>query len=130
MPVPITALYAALLGIVTLVLQMLVGRERLETDVSLYDGGHESLAVAIRRHANFTEHVPFALLLLALIELNGAPAGWLHALGAALLVARIIHPFGLRFHESRVPARFVGALATTLVTLLAIATALYQVLAR
>ena len=94
MPVPITALYAALLGLVMIVLQLLVGRQRLDTDVSLYDGGHPALAVAIRRHANWAEHVPFALILLALIELNGASAVWLHGLGATLLVARIVHPFG------------------------------------
>jgi uncharacterized membrane protein YecN with MAPEG domain len=128
MPVPVTALYAALLGLVTVALQLLVGRLRLDTDVSLHDGGHEALAVAIRRHANFAEHVPFALILLALIELNGAPAGWLHTLGGALLLARIVHPFGLRWDVARVPARFVGAFTTLVVTLAAIATALYQVL--
>ena len=127
MLVPITALYAALLGLVMIVLQLLVGRQRFDTDVSLYDGGHRPLAVAIRRHANWAEHVPFALILLALIELNGAPTGWLHLLGGALLAARIIHPFGLRWDVSRAPARFVGAFTTLLVTLAAIATALYQV---
>lgn len=126
MPVPITALYAALQGLVMVVLQLLVGRERLDTDVSLYDGGHQGLAVAIRRHANWAEHVPFALLLLALIELNGAPAPWLHVLGASLLAARILHPFGLRWDEARVPIRFVGAFTTLLVVLAATATALYQ----
>ncbi len=128
MPVPITALYAALLGLVMIALQLLVGRQRLDTDVSLYDGGHPSLAVAIRRHANWAEHVPFALILLALIELNGASAVWLHGLGATLLVARIVHPFGLRWDVSRVPARFIGAVTTLLVTLAAIATALFQLL--
>ncbi len=130
MPVPITALYAALQGLVMVVLMLLVGRERLETDVSLYDGGHRGLAVAIRRHANWAEHVPFALLLLALIELNGAPALWLHALGGSLLLARIAHPFGLRFDVARVPIRFAGAFITLLVVIAAIATALYQLATR
>ncbi len=126
MPVPITALYAALLGLVMIVLQLLLGRQRLDNDVSLYDGGHKDLAVAIRRHANWTEHVPFALILLALIELNGASAVWLHTLGATLLVARIVHPFGLRWDVARVRARFIGAFATLLVILAGIVTALYQ----
>jgi len=125
-PVPITALYAALLGLVMIVLMLLVGRQRLDHDVSLYDAGQQDLAVAIRRHANWAEHVPFALLLLALIELNGASAAWLHVLGGALLLARIVHPFGLRWDVTQVPARFVGAFTTLLVTLAAIATALYQ----
>jgi hypothetical protein len=127
-PVPITALYAALLGLVMIALELLVGRHRLETDVSLYDGGHRPLAVAIRRHANWAEHVPFALILLALIELNGAPAVWLHALGATLLVARIVHPFGLRWDVAQVRARFIGAFTTLLVIFATIVTALYQIL--
>lgn len=88
MPVPVTALYASLLGIVGLTLMALVGRKRQAAEVSLYDGGDQELAVAIRRHANFTEHVPLALILLVVIELNGAPAWLLHVLGSALVIAR------------------------------------------
>lgn len=127
MPVPVTTLYAALQGLISIALQMQVGRQRLATGVSLMDGGNHDLAVAIRRHANWTEHVPLVLVLMALIELNGAGAAWLHALGATLLVARIVHPFGLKWDVSQVPARLVGALGTLVVTLAAIATALYQV---
>ena len=52
---PITALYAALLAIIGIVLQQLVGQHRLRTQVSLYDGGDPQLAAAIRRHGNFAE---------------------------------------------------------------------------
>ncbi len=126
MPVPVTTLYAALLGLIAIVLQLMVGRHRLDTGVSLLDGGNQDLAVAIRRHANWTEHVPFALILLALIELNGANPGWLHLLGASLVTARIIHPFGLKWGVARVPARFIGPFTTLIVTFAAIATAIYQ----
>lgn len=129
MPVPITAGYAGLLALVGLVLMQLVGRERLRTGVSLGDGGHAALTVAMRRQANFVESVPLVLLLLALIELNGAPVPWLHALGATLFVARVVHPFGLETGTSQRMPRFLGALATVLVVLAAAVTALWQALA-
>jgi uncharacterized membrane protein YecN with MAPEG domain len=126
--VPVTALYAALLALVAIVLSVLVGRERVRSGVSLYEGGDRALAVAIRRHANFTEHVPLALLLLAAIELNGAPPGLLHALGLVLLASRIVHPFGLSYENPRSAARALGALGTLVVTLAAIGVALWQLL--
>ncbi len=119
MSVPITALYAALLTFVAIWLTFGVGSLRSRTRVSLYDGGNKQLAVAIRKHANFTEHVPLALILLALLELNGGSAGLLHGLGASLVLARVLHPFGLEYDEMRKPLRAVGALGTLLVSLIA-----------
>ncbi len=126
MIVPITALYAALLAVVAIVLQQLVGQARLRTGVALYDGGDRELGVAIRRHANFTEHVPLVLLLLAILELNGSSPQWLHGLGAVLLASRLVHPFGLHFEVMRRPARLVGALGTVVVTVVAAALAGWQ----
>jgi hypothetical protein len=129
MLVPVTAIYAALLGLVVLTLQALVGRNRLRSEVSLYDGGDTKLGVAIRRHANFAEHVPLALILLVIIELNGAPRALLHTLGVVLIAARIAHPFGLKPEFAAfVPARGLGAVATLLVTLVAIVVAIWQVI--
>jgi uncharacterized membrane protein YecN with MAPEG domain len=84
--------------------------------VSVLDGGHADLTTAIRRHANWTEHVPFALLLIGLLELNGAGAGTLHGLGGVLLAARIAHPLGLNAQSPRNPLRGIGAGGTLLVT--------------
>jgi uncharacterized membrane protein YecN with MAPEG domain len=127
MPVPITALYAALLALVGVALQQLVGFSRLRAGVSLGDGGNGALLVAMRRQANFVEQVPIAVVLMALIELNGAGAAWLHALGASLLFARILHPFGLEAGDMRRLPRFFGAVITLLVVLAAAATALWQI---
>jgi len=129
MPVPITALYAGLLGIVFVVLEAPIGVLRTRANVSLYDGGNKPLAVAIRRHANFVEHVPLALLLLALLELNGAGHGLLHGLGAALLIARVLHPFGLDYDNIRKPLRGIGAFTTILVTLIAAVALVWRALA-
>jgi len=118
-PVPITGLYAALQAFVAVALIVPIGRLRAKHGVSIHAGGHPDLDVAIRRHANWTEHVPFALLLIGLLELNGGSAGLLHGLGASLLVARIVHPLGLKADTMRSPLRGIGALGTLLVTVIA-----------
>jgi uncharacterized membrane protein YecN with MAPEG domain len=126
MPVPITAFYAALLTLIAIVLTQFVGQARLAAGVALGDGGNSTLLVAMRRHANFTEHVPLALILLALIELNGAGAALMHSLGIVLVASRIVHPFGLHHEDMRRKARLIGALGTLLVSVVAAAVAGYQ----
>ena len=72
------------------------------------------------------ENVPLTLVLMALIELNGGPAPLLHSLGIALVIARIIHPFGLHHDNMRHPLRGLGAGATFLVTMVAAVVAIWQ----
>ena len=127
-PVPITAIYAALQALLAIALVVPVGRLRASTDVSLGAGGNPQLETAIRRHANWTEHVPIALLLMALLELNGGSPGLLHGLGVTLLVARVLHPLGLDPTTMRRPLRGIGAFATLLVTLVAAIALLVKVL--
>ena len=124
----ITALYAALQALVAIGLVVPVGQLRARTNVPLGSGGNPQLEVAIRRHANWAEHVPFELLLMALLELNGGSAALLHGLGLVLLAARVVHPFGLKADTMRVPARGIGAFATMLVTLVAAIALLWRAL--
>jgi uncharacterized membrane protein YecN with MAPEG domain len=128
LPVPITALYAGLLGLMFLALELPIGLLRTRTNTSLGDGGNAALTVAIRRHANFVEHVPLALLLMALLELNGGSPGLLHVLGTALVLARLMHPFGLDIHVMRRPPRGLGAATTALVILVASAALIWRAL--
>ncbi len=53
----------------------------------------------------------------------------LHTLGVVLVAARIAHPIGLKHDNPRQPLRGLGAGATTLVTLVAAATAIWQFVA-
>jgi hypothetical protein len=117
MPVTVTALYASLLAIVYVVLSLRVARRRLRFRVGLGTGQNAELEQAIRVHGNFAEYVPFALLLMALFESGGGPAWSVHAAGAALLVARLLHVLGLTRSPGRSPGRFAGVVATWLVTL-------------
>ncbi len=124
----VTGLYAFLLGLVFVVLFAHVGMTRTNAGVSLGDGGKPELIEAIRRHTNFIENVPLALVLMAIVEANGAPKWWLHVLGIALLAGRIAHPFGLNVARMNEPARIAGAGATALTLVALIATAGWEAL--
>ncbi len=124
-PVPITALYAGALGLLSVVLSLRVVQGRGRYEVSLGDGGHESLQVAQRAHGNFVEYVPLALILIALDEFAGLPSGLIHALGATLLLSRIIHPLGLAASYGIRPARAGGYLLTLAVTVVSSAALLF-----
>ncbi|MBN9081390.1 MAG: hypothetical protein BGP04_24205 [Rhizobiales bacterium 62-17] len=116
----ITGFYAGLLGLIMLALIANVGRLRGQTGVSLGNAGQDrALLIADRRHMNFIENVPLALVLLAIIETNGAPHLWVHVLGIILVIARVIHPFGLKPESMRSTCRLIGAGGTMLVTLVA-----------
>ena len=116
--IPITALYAGMLGIIAVVLGANVGRKRVSTEVSILHGDDMDLALAIRKHGNFAEWVPLALILIAALELNGVGAVPLHVMGVSLVVFRISHPLGLRAETpqpaGRAIARAIGFLGTTL----------------
>ena len=96
LPVPITALYAGVLALLLVVLALRVIRLRWKFRVGLGDGGEKAMIRAIRGHGNATEHVPIALLLMLVAELNHAGPTLLHACGIVLVAARVLHAVGLR----------------------------------
>lgn len=107
-----TGFFAGLLGLLYLALSLSVVSKRRQYGVGLGDGGHKDLAQAIRVHGNFTENVPFALLLMLVVE-NQHPSVWLVAiLGSALVLARILHAVGLGRSPKASPGRFWGTLMT------------------
>jgi uncharacterized protein len=126
MPILVTSLYAGLLAIICIALSMPVGLMRGKKQIALGDHSDPEMIVAIRRHANFTEYVPLALVLIALVELNGGPKTLIHALGAVLVVARIVHPFGLDAKNLNKWQRIAGTAATLIVLGAAAITLLWQ----
>lgn len=120
-PMPtITALYAGLLGLLSIVLGVLIGRLRGGPDgVSIGDGGKHEVLVGMRRHANFVEWTPMALILIALLEMNRIPSNAVHALGIALVLFRSSHAFGMRADGSHALFRTIGAAGTALLTAVA-----------
>ena len=124
--VPITALYAALLVAIFVVLTARVGAQRRRVGASILDGGDMELALAMRKHGNFAEFVPLALVLMGLVEANGGNATFLHVTGIVLVLSRIAHPLGLRNDRASTPGRIAGAGGTVLMILALGVVALWQ----
>jgi len=118
MSITITAPYVAILAVVSLALQTGAVKARNTAQVAVGDGGDSNLLLAMRRQLHFVETVPIALIVLVLLELNGTQAAILHSLGFALVIARILHPLGMREDKQVVLPRQIGAGITMLVTLL------------
>ena len=91
----ITALYAALIAIILLVLAVRVSSFRLRLKVDLGDGGDPRLQRAVRAHGNAVEWSLPVLVLMLIAELNRADTLLLHACGIVLVVARVLHGFGV-----------------------------------
>lgn len=116
----ITAIAAALLGFLYVRLSLNVIGFRRRHGVSVGDGGHEDLLRAIRAQANLAEYAPIALVLIACLELNGAP-WWLTAvLAAAFVLGRFLHPLGMKDADSPLKPRVRG-MQLTLIGLLVLA---------
>jgi uncharacterized membrane protein YecN with MAPEG domain len=107
----ITPLYAGILALWFLVLSARVVQQRGH-GVSLGDGGDTELLRRIRGHGNFSEYVPLILLMMAMQEQGGQRAWLLHALGATLVVARLLHGYALSFSQSFKFGRFHGTSLT------------------
>jgi hypothetical protein len=81
---------------------------RRKNKVGLGNGGHDDLERAIRAQGNFAEYVPFGLILLACLELNGA-AWWLVAIpGFTLIIGRLIHVVGINTPPPDFSKRVLG----------------------
>lgn len=118
----VTAGYAALLALIYVALSLWVVTGRLNFRVNHGDGGHERLSRRIRAHANFAEYVPLILIICGFLEAGGAGRFTMNALLFPLLVARIIHPFGMIAPENshqQFLFRGPGALLTWLVLIAA-----------
>ena len=108
----ITPIYAALLGLMFVYLSFLVIKQRRSAKVSLGDGDNPTLRKAIAVHSNFSQYVPFALLLITFVELNHASAYLVHGLCASLLIGRVAHAYGLAQAVQIMKLRQIGMLLT------------------
>lgn len=127
-PPVVTAVYAGIAGLMLLVLAGLVVRARWRYGTGLGVGSDPGMERAVRVHANFTEYVPLALVLMLLAELNGLPTVLLHLAGLLLLASRALHAWGLSRVSGRSFGRFYGTAGTWLVVLGLSLAVLYAVL--
>lgn len=130
-PPSITAAYLAVLALLYAGLSLQVVRLRWKFRVAFGDSGNDELRNAIRAHSHFAEYVPIIALMVAMLEIAGLPTMRVHLLMGALLIARLLHPFGMydkprttRFQITRVG----GMVITTIVMISAAALILGRLL--
>jgi uncharacterized membrane protein YecN with MAPEG domain len=107
---------AGLIGVLTALLTLNVGRLRTRKKIFLGDGGDKEMTAAIRAHGNLVEFAPICLLIIWLLH---GPYGHrtIAVMGIILLLARLLHAGGML---GLIPlGRTVGAVGTTI--LLAVA---------
>ncbi len=119
MNLQITAIYAGLCGILLTVLAYKVAGQRKSKKIGLGDGGKKSMSCIVRAHANATEYIPICILLLAISEINHAlPSLGLHITGGVLVVARLLHAYGLSGSAGVTFGRVSGTGLTWLIILI------------
>jgi len=102
----VSSIYAGLLALLIVWLSLNVIKLRRANKVKLGDGGVPLLQCAIRAHANATEYIPITLILLIILELNGANRVFVHFGGIAIVIGRVLHAMGLL--SDSLPHRVLG----------------------
>lgn len=112
MAFPITAIFAGLLAVWLIFLQVKVVRFRRGNKVSLGHAGDVMGERLIRAHGNAVENIPIFLILLGLSEGLGTPGWVLWLIGALFTAGRIAH--SVHFFKVREGGtlRIFGMLAT------------------
>lgn len=117
---PITSVIAVSLAVTMFIITLMVsiGRVNLgkaEGDVAKYpigDGDNENLKRRISAFSNFTEYAPMCLIMIALIEINGASSSLIWSLGVAFVAGRILHVIGMLTNPNFPLPRIIGMFAT------------------
>jgi hypothetical protein len=115
-PVQAAALYVGLLVIVMLGLKLFVGNRR---GVHKIPSGETTPEFSrfLRVQHNAVEDVPILAVGIVTLALLGLPAWYIHMSGGVLVVARVLHAFGLARSGGFSFGRVVGTIGTLLVYL-------------
>lgn len=111
-PLAVTALYAGLNALIMMAIALQIPGHRRRTRIGLGLGDDVALRWRVRAHGNNAEYVPYALILIGILELAGEPSWLLHVLGVALTLGRVLHPIGLSISPGVTAWRVVGMVLT------------------
>lgn len=125
------AFYVAINALIMLVLGILVTRARVKTQTPIGDGNIAEMAGPLRAHANNTEYVPMALLMIWVLCLPaiGGSIWLIHGVGAPLTIGRILHGIALSRSIGPTPLRLIGMTLTWFAYVVGIVGILYLVVA-
>jgi hypothetical protein len=104
--------YSALFALLFLVLSARTIQARRSAQIAIGTRGDKMLERTARVHANFTEYVPFALLLIAFAEMRGINPMIIHLLCLALLSGRLAHAWGVSKEVENFKFRVTGMMLT------------------
>jgi uncharacterized membrane protein YecN with MAPEG domain len=104
--------YAALLALLYVYLSFRVIAVRKARRIAIGAQGDPQLERAIRVHSNFAEYAPLALLLLFMLETNGAAQWLVHILCVAFIAGRASHAYGMSHEREDLRFRMVGMVTT------------------
>lgn len=116
MILPVTAAVAALCALLLLITAIDTVRQRFRLMVPHGDAGDRRLIHAMRSHGNLAEHAPIVIIMLALLEAGKADPKALMTIGAAFVIGRVLHIWGLYHPRENGPplARSLGVILTWL----------------
>jgi uncharacterized protein len=92
---PVTLCTAGAAAVVNFWLALRISQIRLSDKIFVGDGGDDRLVRRMRAQLNFAEYVPLTLILLGLVELAVGSSIWLWGVGAAIILGRLLHAFGM-----------------------------------
>ena len=89
------AIYVSIYAFIVIWLSLKVINNRRKFKVSIGDGGVEELQIAMAAQSNAVEYLPLSLLLMLVLELNGASTWLIHGFGVLLIAGRYFHFKGM-----------------------------------
>ena len=120
----VTILYAGILGLMLLILSLNIFKEWVTVAIGSKES-EERWKRSERAHKSFIEFVPMCLILMALVELHGAPRSIMHGIGIILVLARGLHAYGVGSNKMASIVRVVGTQATFLILMICSLAAIY-----
>ncbi len=102
----VTTGYAVVLCGWLIYLAVQVIRQQRKHQVLFADGGVDAFVRARSSQSNSTEYVAIFLILLGLAEMNGVNVWWIHSLGVAFVVGRLLHADSML--KATIPNRMRG----------------------
>ena len=121
----VTPLFAAVLGLLFVLLSLGVVRIRFSQRISMGVADNRALEKAVRSHANFAEYVPLALLLMWFVETLTLSSALVAVAGCVLVLARVFHAIGMANPKRWLVLRQLGVVMTFAVILVLCVVLLY-----
>lgn len=112
---PVTPIYAAILGLIYFALSIQVIKFRRGNKIALGDANKKDFRRIIRAHANFSEYVPICLLLLWFLESLTYSTLTIHVLATLLVIGRLVHAYGISQPNENTRFRVFGMFLTFVV---------------